>query len=331
MASSLDDNIELEELEGAGSLDFDSAVPSPDEVTAAPADIFGPRSRAVELKLFLPSYMHDMFGGGHAEVPAIWAPGGRLNIGERYSDSSAPNLDASNDADRPAQSRSGKSAVIDDDDRRRVLATSNAPWRSICQILVRRRDGRTARSTGWFVAPRVVMTAGHALYDLDGVRPLEAAIVPGRDGDIMPFNPQLSRTFIVPKLWRENHDDRFDFGAVILPDARLGLSVGHFGVAAADASHLPNMKVNTAGYPSGRRNTLWWTSGRIHTIDDVFMSYDLDTERGQSGSPIYHVSNTKFRTVLAIHTDSGDLNIGRRITPNLFEAIRNMVRKFQPT
>jgi glutamyl endopeptidase len=50
------------------------------------------------------------------------------------------------------------------DERTRILETNEAPWRMVCALEI---DGPWGSflGTGWLVAPRTIITAGHCVYD----------------------------------------------------------------------------------------------------------------------------------------------------------------------
>ena len=48
--------------------------------------------------------------------------------------------------------------------------------------------------------------------------------------------------------------------------------------------------VNNAGYPYEANKpygTLWYNAGRVRKMEKAFIEYMVDTEGGQSGSPVY--------------------------------------------
>src|SRR5688572_18710199 len=53
--------------------------------------------------------------------------------------------------------------VCGQDDRAEIPNTNDAPWRWICQLLMKFPKGNYI-GTGWLIGPRTVMTAGHCLY-----------------------------------------------------------------------------------------------------------------------------------------------------------------------
>ncbi len=109
----------------------------------------------------------------------------------------------------------------------------------------------------------------------------------------------------------------------------LGARLGYFGLKSYTAAEEEGAKllfVNNAGYPKEPNKpygTLWYNAGRISKWAKEFVEYMVDTEGGQSGSPIYFFDEKKQqRYVVAIHTTGDFVNRGLRITPTVFETIR---------
>ncbi|NUP86854.1 MAG: serine protease [Burkholderiaceae bacterium] len=219
-------------------------------------------------------------------------------------------------------------AQIGRDDRVPVPDTTTLPWRCVCQIVIDGLHAEQALGTGWLAGPRTVFTAGHNLYSHKlGRRARRVTVMPGRCGDVAPFDYFRSVRFEVHPQWLAHGDARFDLGVVWL-DSDVGYDVGWFGFASRPDEALAELIVNTAGYPADKRiGTQWFNAGRISHIGTQSISYGLDTEGGQSGSPIYCVDAKEQRTVLAIHAYGGDAhNVGVRITDDVFDTLSDWVR-----
>ena len=88
------------------------------------------------------------------------------------------------------------------------------------------------------------------------------------------------------------------------------------------------MIVNNAGYPADKPlGTQWFNAGRVLSAKPQVLTYGLDTEPGQSGSPIFHFTEDEQRIVVAVHAygDSGE-NIGVRITADMLATLAGWVR-----
>lgn len=219
-------------------------------------------------------------------------------------------------------------SVCGHDDRTEVLNTSAVPWRCVCQLVMEGLHGTETLGTGWLAGPRTVFTAGHNLYSPRLQQDASTVwVMPGRSGDEVPFGFASSNAFAVHPKWRATGDPAFDFGVVWL-DEPIGERLGWFGFAAHDDAQLAGLLVNNAGYPVDKpRGTQWFNAARIVEVRPDALLYGLDTEEGQSGSPVFFFDAAMNRTVVAVHAYGGcPQNIGMRITPEIFEVLQGWVR-----
>jgi glutamyl endopeptidase len=214
------------------------------------------------------------------------------------------------------------------DDRVLIGDTSALPWRCVCQLVVEGLHGREVLGTGWMAGPRTVLTAGHNLLShVAGHQAARVWIMPARSGDAVPFGYRSSTSFIVHPLWQAKADREHDIGAVWLDDP-LGDRLGWFGITAFGDEQLSGLLVNNSGYPADKPlGTQWFNAGRVLGVKPRVITYGLDTEPGQSGSPIFLFTADQQRIVVAVHAygDSGQ-NMGVRITPALFQTLVGWIR-----
>ncbi|MCO6457652.1 MAG: serine protease [Pirellulaceae bacterium] len=221
--------------------------------------------------------------------------------------------------------------VIGEDDRIQILATTAAPWRWICSLLVTARNGRRFIGTGWFISPRTLMTAGHVVFmHNEGGWAREVTVIPGRNGTDRPLGSQVSSSFRSVRGWTQDQDTNFDYAAIIMPDTSLGGQVGHFGFAALTDATLQQVTANLSGYPGDKpQGTQWFHARGTSQLSPQKIFYEIDTFGGQSGSPIWRLENGQ-RTAVAIHTSGGGgarPNSGTRINQTVFD---NMQRWANP-
>ncbi|MFN0185903.1 MAG: trypsin-like serine peptidase [Aquabacterium sp.] len=218
-------------------------------------------------------------------------------------------------------------SVVGHDDRVPIVDTTTLPWRCICHLVVDGLHDEQVLGTGWMAGPRAVLTAGHNLFSHKRGRSAErVTVVPGRQLDMAPFGFFRSMRFDVHPRWRTLGDEAFDLGVIWL-DAAVGDHVGWFGYGSRPDDALRNLIVNTAGYPADKRlGTQWFNAGRLDVIEPRILQYGLDTEPGQSGSPIFAVNAQDERVVLAVHAYGGDGdNRGIRITDDVFAQFKAWV------
>ena len=250
--------------------------------------------------------------------------------------------------------------VIGADNRVRVNDTAMTPWRCICHLEVQYDRGPVGAGTGFFVGEDLIVTAAHVLVDRSYYgweepprRATRVRVVPGRNGSLAPYgvfvcdvpchDPE-NDDCMIPGIWmeigrgKEDEAHRFDYAAIRIPDrvqkAHLGKRLGYFGVKdvlSEDGFDGDMLFVNTAGFPQTPDKpygTLWYNAGRTSAFDDCFVEYMVDTEGGQSGSPIYFYDKKQDqRYVIAIHTTGDFFNRGVLISGQIFDDIKRWAKR----
>lgn len=233
----------------------------------------------------------------------------------------------------PPAGVSALESVIGSDDRTRILDTDASPWRMICALRIKAPAGQFI-GTAWFAGPKTLITAGHCVYDaiqMDGW-PKQIEVVPGRDGNEMPFGKIKAKRYSTVDRWTEARDPDFDIGAIHL-DKPIGKKVGWFAVGSLPPDELIDYHVNISGYPlmPGQGRQQWFHENRILKVTDRRIFYDVDTYGGQSGAPVWiHESKGSPPLVVGIHaygiggTPTGfqiAANSAPRIIPEVFDQI----------
>jgi V8-like Glu-specific endopeptidase len=232
-----------------------------------------------------------------------------------------------------------ESILTDVDRRKQIVETELAPWRMICALEITSQSGSTYLGTGWFAAPRTVITAGHCVFD-----PIELGgwaksikLIPGRDDDEEPFGSTESLRFSTTDTWLASQDPDFDYAAIYL-DTDLGAKVGTFGIAVLPDAELANRLVNVSGYPvsPGNGRQQYFHANRVKAVTARRLFYDVDTIGGQSGSPVwaYLDDHSDVPTVVAIHAYGiggapANLqvvaNSGPRILPDVLDVLKGWI------
>lgn len=220
-------------------------------------------------------------------------------------------------------------SIIGTDDRVRVTNNQLYPWRCVCSLLITAQTGTMYIGTGWLVAPRLVLTAGHCVYMADeGGWARQIEVMPGRDGATKPFGSAISRDLRSVTGWTGDNNSDCDYGAILLPaDKRFGEQLGWFGYAVRPDDYLRQITLNLSGYPGdgGKTHTdgtQWFHSRGVMDVQPRQITYDIDTFGGQSGAPVWEMAANGSRYGVAVHTHGGTVSNGAtRITKEVFDNI----------
>ena len=172
------------------------------------------------------------------------------------------------------------------------------------------------------------MTAGHCVYiknsgvaGRDGwVRRI--LVMPGRDGDNLPYGSVLAARWNSVNGWTNNGDQNYDYGVIQLA-TNLGNTTGWFGFATFSDDVLTSTVANISGYPGDKpAGQQWYDAHQVASVNALKVYYDIDTYGGQSGAGVMRIVNNN-RYAIAIHAYGGAVtNSGTRINTSVYN---NMV------
>ncbi|MEQ1780022.1 MAG: trypsin-like peptidase domain-containing protein [Hyphomonadaceae bacterium] len=276
-----------------GAMEADGVAPhwgmaaaTPDPVD--PGDLVVPAS--VAKSMIVPGFAGDPIPGLSAYASElIYAPG------------------KAKDEDRRAAQLE---TVIGVDNRTRLLDTQMAPWRMICAIRAR-WGSRLMVGTGCFIGPDTILTAGHVTYAREfQKRAQQIEVIPGLSverggGEKRPYGSAFAREVHVHENWKNGFSPRFDVSVIKL-DRPLGQQVGWFGLGARPREDLLLNWAHVTGYPGEMKEErpegatadqppiqaaqLWHHAAPIEEINNGRLFYKTDTTPGQSGAPVYVLS-----------------------------------------
>lgn len=194
-----------------------------------------------------------------------------------------------------------------------VSDTRLQPHSSICKLLIKRSNGRTGQGTGFYIGPNVLLTAGHNLVGAESV-----VVIPGKNGGGTtsteePFGRETSLAsrgdLKVPIDWVRG--TQTDIGLI-----RTSLTApgGHCFTGIEELLQSRPEPVVVCGYSVSSRRTdpigvlvnasidgdkQHLHAGRVTSLPGSgLMAYDIQTLRGNSGSPVYWVEDCGGTPVL---------------------------------
>lgn len=190
------------------------------------------------------------------------------------------------------------SVIFGTDQRTRVQDTTVFPWSAVGQVQAIYAN-EILEGTGAMIGNHTVLTAAHVVYDPSlGGWADSITFIPGLNGNSMPFGQATVTSHIVPQAWIDTADEGSDI-AVLGLNAEVGTQTEFFQIAEPTASFLNGLPLASAGYPADLDNNFQYSAPGTGTgVDGNFLLEDIDTEPGQSGSPIWYVDATSGRPLL---------------------------------
>jgi glutamyl endopeptidase len=236
--------------------------------------------------------------------------------------------------------------------RSRVVNSELAPYAYICLIEMYRvsTDGKPVsfvnRSTGFLIAPNVIVTAGHSLSEKE-TRIQRIELYPFQNSQVKSERRYVAsdKEFSIRKVPEYDNPYCFvkdDFGVIILNNPDLpDWTQNHFNWLSDDYTREPlrsQQPIWIAGYPIDKPDfELWEQTGPIIETTDRCLLHPFTTTKRNSGSPIWTVEEGAFR-VVGIHVSGNAASCGARpenrpfgsavlITPRVFEMIDSWIRE----
>lgn len=235
--------------------------------------------------------------------------------------SSVPSVTPDNKQVRPAGSEVGITGICDEDTRQKVTPASG-PEKATCRLLIQFSSPTDFyQGTGFLVSPRLVLTAGHCVYDKShGGWARVITIYPG-DQSLGAY--QGVKLYTVSG-WVNGPSDAYDYGAIVLADDTMHKKVNFsFELRPMSDKDLGGTEFASRGYPIDKGFAQWISlpPANPSSTTPLTMSYIFDTERGQSGGPVF--PNGSDGAAVAVHAKDGCPNSGTRINQARKDKILN--------
>lgn len=191
---------------------------------------------------------------------------------------------------QPSQPPPQMTIIFGTDNRTLVSDTTKSPWSAIGHVICD-YGFEMALGTGALIGNKTVLTAGHVIYDQTYGTPLSITFIPAQNGSDEPYGTIGSRSSYVPNEWKQGSQD-YDLGLIVL-DTEIGKQTGFLQVAMEPDSFFSNQPLESAGYPAdlGDGYEMYSVTGDSTGVQGVVMLHRITTEEGQSGSPIWFMSN----------------------------------------
>lgn len=212
---------------------------------------------------------------------------------------------------------SGAASVYGTDDRKLVNDTTQFPWSAIGLVEVH-VGYETYVGTGVMIGRYLALTCGHVVDGSETGNPSSVDFIPGENSGNEPFGRANVVKIIPAPQWAASAADGYDMAIIVL-DTPIGDQTGYFQIGVQPDVFFGSAALTTAGYPTDKGTVYQYTvSGHSYGLDGNVIIHDLDSEPGQSGSPIWYGGNDQTARLVGVLegsylTMSGEEGIGARI------------------
>ncbi|WP_194848288.1 trypsin-like serine peptidase [Candidatus Neptunochlamydia vexilliferae] len=212
-----------------------------------------------------------------------------------------------------------KKVIPGQDGRQRIQKTSEYPYSIHVQLEMKFSDG-TYGGSGSLIGPHHVLTCGHNVYDIKTKKwATKITAYPGRNEKSAPYGKATVIKAYTFNNYTNNKERAYDI-ALLLLDRSVGKYTGWGGLCSAPDDSLKGATFNITGYPGDKGlDQMWSMSHKIKSIEKEIFEYEIDTNRGQSGSAIWVKDEFGSVKIMGVHTLGGfDKNSGVRISKDKF-------------
>ncbi len=204
-------------------------------------------------------------------------------------------------------------SVCEIDQRVKVLATNQLPYKAICKLYMKASNGKTYVGSGWLIDGDKLITAGHCVYSSKKGWKESIIVIPGKVGLSEPYGRYEAEELMTTKGWFSKGSTRFDMGAI-----KLKKSVSHSEFISPEV--MDSSYGEICGYPADRDGGIFQfrMSDNLTKREGRFY-YQADTFGGQSGSPLLKDRST----AIGIHNYGGCPNKASDLYSQFIDGVKN--------
>lgn len=229
--------------------------------------------------------------------------------------------------------------IVGADNQYRIKNTKANPYRKVVRLYMQYPDGVYVGS-GTMIAPNLVLTAAHNVYNIDTDKwASKVSVVPAQNGGSRPYGTYTASNYYVLRDYKSiSGRNQFQQDvAVVRLSRNVSSSVGYLPISTG--GHV-GQRVQVTGYPSYSRsksNYMYTMFGNIGQRDGNVFYYTIDTEGGQSGGPVLNSKNQ----IVGVHVSSysrvgspantAEFNGARRVDGDVQHLINQAKRDYVDT
>ncbi|MEQ8822471.1 MAG: trypsin-like peptidase domain-containing protein [Sumerlaeia bacterium] len=203
-----------------------------------------------------------------------------------------------------------RKVIVGADDRRPVADPTASPYNTVSYLVFQFPSLGWFRATGLVVAPYCVLTSGHTIYEpltaeyVDTFWAVPAQMASDTGKVIYPFGFRKCVDWEVDPNYVTTGASSADLGAAFFDAALEGIDT----YLPVVFNYRPE-RVRIVGFPSLVQGEgsfeMWEAEGQVTEFVEGRLRYDVDTSGGNSGSPIWAVSDGEL-VMIGVHGSSGE-------------------------
>jgi V8-like Glu-specific endopeptidase len=217
--------------------------------------------------------------------------------------------------------------VIGTDERVKISNTKVWPHRCVGKFRTTYPNGKTYIGSGVLVSQNCVLTCAHNVFNMGrGGWGNVVEFRPAQDGQGTPYGITAAAKLLAPAGYTtsSSRPSQFDYAVVVLSRS-IGQEIGWWGYASESDQFFNAREFNVTGYPGDKGGREMWSCQGAIVPGLELLKYNIDTDDGQSGGPVWAQVGNDIVTYGVHITGTSGGNSGVRLTTARFNQIRGWI------